>query len=62
MHRPQRGDRRGATPATNGVILRARLLRAAGRSRDGSSSLLESGSGRRLRWGPSRERTANGRQ
>jgi len=51
MHRPPTlATVAEATPATNGG-LRARLLRPAGPSRDGSSSLLESGQRRRLRWG-----------
>jgi len=52
MHRPQRWRPSRRQPRTTGV-LRARLLRPQA-SRDGSSSLLESGQRRRLRWAESR--------
>jgi len=37
---PNVGDRRGGNPRHERGVLRARLLRPAGRQRDGSSSLL----------------------
>jgi len=40
-----------ATPATNGVVLRARLLRPAGRHAMVVAHFFESGQRRRLRWG-----------
>jgi len=51
--RPQRGDRRGGNPARTGV-LRARLLRPAGRHAMVVAHFFESGQRRRLRWAESR--------
>jgi len=61
MHRPQRWrpSRRQPPPRTG--VLRARLLRPAGRHAMVVAHFFESGQRRRLR-GPSRERTANGRR
>jgi len=47
---PQRWRRRGGNPATNGVSS-CTVTQARRASRDGSSSLFESGQRRRLRWG-----------
>jgi len=63
MHRPPTlATVAEATPATNGGVLRARLLRPAGRHAMVVAHFFESGQRRRSTLGPSRERTANGRR
>jgi len=47
---PNVGDRRGGNPRHERGVLR-HVTQARRASRDGSSSLLESGQRRRLRWG-----------
>jgi len=59
---PNVGDRRGGNPRHERVVLRARLLRPAGRSRDGSSAHFLNPASDAVYVGPSRERTANGRR
>jgi len=53
---------RRQNPATNGVVLRARLLRPAGRHAMVVAHFFESGQRRRLRWGRVESATANGRR
>jgi len=64
MHRPPTlATSRGGNPRHERGVLRARLLRPAGRSREMVvAHFFESGQRRRLRWGRVRERTANGRR
>jgi len=52
MHRPPTlGDRRGGNPRHERGVLRARLLRPAGRHAMVVAHFFESGQRRRLRWG-----------
>jgi len=52
MHRPPNvGDRRGGNPRHERGVLRARLLRPAGRHAMVVAHFFESGQRRRLRWG-----------
>jgi len=52
MHRtPNVGDRRGGNPRHERGVLRARLLRPAGRHAMVVAHFFESGQRRRLRWG-----------
>jgi len=63
MHRPPNvGDRRGGNPRHERGGPSCTVTQARRASRDGSSSLFESGQRTPSTLGPSRERTANGRR
>jgi len=63
MHRPPTlATVAEATPATNGVSFVHGYSGPQGVTRMVVAHFFESGQRRRLRWGPSRERTANGRR
>jgi len=59
---PNVGDRRGGNPRHERGVLRARLLRPAGRHAMVVAHFFESGQRTPSTLGPSRERTANGRR
>jgi len=59
---PNVGDRRGGNPRHERGVLRARLLRPAGRHAMVVAHFFESGQRRRLRWGRVESATANGRR